>query len=123
MAKKQTDKPFCAGTMTKAQFFSWIRSALRRLSVRWLPKNKALNAVRVAYTGADKRTKWVYKCQDCAKLFKRKDIECDHIVACGSLLDYGDLAGFVKRLFCEQDGYRILCTQCHLKITNESRNA
>jgi hypothetical protein len=37
----------------------------------------------------------------------------DHIVDVGSLKSFEDLGEWTKRLFCETDGLRVLCTACH----------
>lgn len=109
-------------SLTEAQFFSWIRSSLRRLSLRWKPRIEVLKDNRRPYTGESKRTKWEYSCADCKKWFLMKDIEVDHVVPAGSLKSFNDIGPFVERLLCEKDGYQVLCKVCHLKRTNESRS-
>lgn len=106
-------KTRCSGTMTDSQFFGWIRSALRRMSIKWKPKNDYLLSVRSPYVGNDKRTKWVYECQECYKKVKRKEYEVNHKIPCNSLRCFEDLPEFVRKLFCEMDGYEGLCVQCH----------
>lgn len=134
MAKK-VEKPYAGGTMTEAAFFGMMRSALRR--VRWAPKYKALTNAKKYVTmkhddgtpvllksGRNKgkpKTVALYKCADCGKDFRGKDVEVDHIVPCGSLKCWDDLVGFAKRLYCEIDGFRILCKPCHLIRTNKER--
>jgi hypothetical protein len=115
-------KPFCGGTQTSAAFFGWIRSALRRLSVRWKPKNEYLLTVRRPYTGAGKRSKWEYQCQICFKWHIRAHIEVDHKERCGKLKDFNDLGDFCKKLFCEKEGFQALCKECHIKKTNEEKH-
>lgn len=51
----------------------------------------------------------------------QKETQIDHINPAGRLKDYSDLPGFVERLFCEADGLRLLCLDCHQKHTNEER--
>ena len=46
----------------------------------------------------------------------------DHIVPCGSLKSYDDLAGFAERMFCEAMG-SALCKECHQDKTNAERAA
>lgn len=42
----------------------------------------------------------------------------DHVQECGSLRAFEDLPGFVKRLFVEADGLRVVCKRCHHKKTH-----
>jgi hypothetical protein len=39
------------------------------------------------------------------------------------LKDYSDLPGFVERMFCEVEGFQLLCKGCHQTKTNEERKA
>lgn len=111
----------CSNTLTEAGFFSMIRNHARLLSVRWKPKNDYLISIRRPYTGTDKRTKYEYQCQMCLLWFVRKQIELDHIVECGALNCFEDIAGFYERLLCEIDGYQALCKPCHVTKTNSKR--
>lgn len=107
-----------AETMTEAAFFSWLRSALRRLSIKWKPRTEFLKSVRRAYDGPNKKIKWQYPCNKCKEWFIMKDIEVDHITPVGSLKSFSDLGGFCDRLFIEKDGYQILCKRrCHKEKT------
>jgi hypothetical protein len=107
------------GTMTEAQFWSFIRSGLRSKSTRWPPRYHKLHSRRRTVTG--KRHKYEYQCEGCQEWFKQKDIEADHIVACGSLRSWGDLPVFTQRLFCEEEGYQLLCKACHGNKNKEDR--
>lgn len=113
-----------AGTMTEAGFRGWIRSQLRRMSQRWRPIYATLHDGRRAPTATERlsfgnRIKWVNNCQECQKYFPLKDLEVDHIIPCGSLIDIERDAGpFIMRLLCEMDGLRRLCHPCHVSITN-----
>lgn len=107
--------------MTEAQFFSWIRSYARRLSIKWKPRTDYLKSVRRPYKGDNKRVKWEYPCHECRQWLILKNIEVDHIIPCGSLQSFDDIGVFYKNLLCEKDGYVTLCKPCHLKHTNEDR--
>ena len=111
------DKPFAGGTWSKARYFGFIRSNLRR--ARWPVKYQVLTSRRRSYSGANKRQKFEYQCAICEDWRMQKNIQVDHIIPCGSLNCYEDLPGFVERLFCEAEGMRILCKECHKKVTNE----
>lgn len=121
MAKKQVDRPFASGTMTKAAFFSFIRSGLRQKSRRWKPIYDCLNAAKRPSKSKNKRLKWEYRCAKCKKWKARADVTVDHIVPCGSLNTLEDLPMFVKTLFCEIDNLQILCDACHTAKTQKER--
>lgn len=108
-----------ANTMTESEFWSWIRSTLRRLSIYWKPKNEALDKAKRPYTGSNKRQKWEYQCNMCKKYYIKAKVEADHIEPAGTLTCAHDLPGFVERLFCDALGYQILCESCHSKKTND----
>ncbi len=120
MKRKLLERPFCSGTLTNAGFFGLIRSALRRLSIRWKPRTEYLNSVRRPKVNGG-RSKYEYLCESCSTWFIRAHIECDHRISCGSLRNFDDIGPFVQRLLCEKDGFRALCKPCHLKRTKESK--
>lgn len=66
--------------------------------------------------------KWEYQCAKCKKWFADKDIQADHKQPAGTLRTFADLPGFAERLFCEVDGYEMLCKKkCHLQKTLKER--
>lgn len=116
--KRPVLKPRNGGKWTEAQFWSWLRSQLRRSSMRWAPLYKALERVKRPNQSANKRLKWEFQCEECRDWFPRKGVEVDHEPPVGSLLSYDDLPRFVERLFCESDGLRVLCkVNCHAAKT------
>lgn len=107
------------GTMTEAEFWGMIRSALRRRSMFWKPiLQTKLDARRDSQSTTNKRIKYEYQCSKCSNWFPDKEIEVDHYEQPGSLRNSDDLKGFVERLFCEKEGFRILCETCHRENTN-----
>ncbi len=102
-----------SGTMTEAGFMGWVRSLLRRGTLKWKPRNDALILARRPYDGPDKRRKWEYECAICGLYFPRKQVEVDHKDEAGTLTSLDDLPGFVERLFCEVEWLRVLCKECH----------
>jgi hypothetical protein len=58
----------------------------------------------------------------CKRWFPEKETQLDHIVECGSLREFSDLPGFVERLFCESDGFQVLCKGCHNKKTHKKES-
>lgn len=103
------------GTWTEARYFGFIRSALRAAFMKWGPKNAAKLNAKIGHNQ--------YVCAECEGVFGNKDVQVDHIEPCGSLKDYGDLPGFVERMFCEVEGFQLLCKGCHQTKTNEERKA
>ena len=119
---QRVEKTRAGGRWTEAKFFGFIRSALRSASIRWPPKADALRDSRIPYMGVDNpRQKWQYPCHQCGEWFMGKEVQADHIVPCGSLRCFADLPGFVERMFCEQEGFRILCKPCHKTVTAAER--
>ena len=115
----KVEKPHNGGEWSKARLMGFIRSTLRRSSTRWNPRALALKEARRASQSDNKRLKWEFRCNSCGGWFARKDVEADHIVPAGSLRDFDDLPGFARRLFCEKDGFEILCkAECHHKKTH-----
>lgn len=129
MAKRKTtvERPYCGGRWTKARFFSFIRSALRKASIKWPPLQDVMKLNRRPYVGPRKNVKWEHQCNMCKQWFLGTQIERDHIVECGSLSDWDDIPGFCRRLFCEVEGVQKLCVKCHVKKhqkeADEERNA
>lgn len=129
MAKKKSTKgkartpPFPAyPSWTTAKFFGFLRSALRAGYNKWPAKWDVLTEAKREYKGADKRCKWEYKCAECEKYYKAKEVSVDHIDPAGSLNTFDDVGPFVKRLFCGVDGLQVLCKQCHTSKTARERS-
>lgn len=106
------------GRYTEAGFWAFVRSGLRQKWSRWGPRYDALEAARRKSKSDNKRLKWEFQCSRCKCWFPQKEVEVDHLIACGSLKSWDDIAGFAKRLFVEQDMLRVLCKPCHLIITH-----
>ena len=103
-------------TWTEAAFWQFLRSGLRRMSMRWPPiARDAIQAARRPYVGPNKRQKWEFQCSECGEWNMRKRVQVDHIEECGTLKSWQDFATFAERLFCEVDGLRVLCSTCHGK--------
>lgn len=108
------------GTMTESQYWSHIRSALRRAFRYWKPIQRTKMEARRPYRGSEKRRKWEYQCSSCGNWFPDKEVEVDHIIPVGTLKCGDDLKGFVERLSTE-DGYQVLCKSCHKEKTQKER--
>lgn len=114
MAKRRVPRCRAGGEWTGAQYWQFIRSALRKAAQRYPPVvRQALETVkRPSQSKTNPRLKWEYQCAACGLWYARKLVRVDHIYPCGSLTSYDDLPGFVARLFCEPDELRVLCIDC-----------
>jgi hypothetical protein len=101
--------------LTEQKLLQLLRSALRRASVRWPPKNAAKYAARVEQmvnplTG---RVGWFSECAQCHSLVPEKFVQADHVVPVGSMKreTIGEQA--VRMFPFSSSEYQILCKGCH----------
>lgn len=108
-----------AGTWTESQYFSKIRSALRNAFRYWKPIQLAYEIASRPSQSSNKRLKKEYQCNHCKEWFPRKEVECDHIIECGSLKSLEEISQFIQRLSIEDiSGFQILCkSKCHKEKT------
>lgn len=122
MAKRiKLTKTRNAGKWTESEYFSRVRSALRRVFRYWIPMQKALELASRPSQSDNKRLKKEYQCAKCKKWRKRNDMQIDHKVECGSLKTYDDIVPFLQRLTVEDiNAYQILCKNtCHKQKTKK----
>jgi hypothetical protein len=126
--KYKVPRPRNAGTMTEAEYWGKVRSALRMAFRYWRPMKLAMNRytrkVRVLNTKTNRmNTKKEIQCQMCMQWFREDGdvkIHKDHINEVGSLKSYDDLAEFLQRLTDENiENYQPLCKPCHDKKTHK----
>jgi 5-methylcytosine-specific restriction endonuclease McrA len=108
---------------TTAAYWSFVRSGLRAKFTRWPPKYEVIRAAKRELKVKVGNQKFEYQCAECLDWFKQKETEVDHIVACGSLKTFSDLAGFVERMFCSQEHLQVVCKVCHKAKTAADRKA
>ena len=108
-------------TLTESAFWGFIRSTLRNASRWWKPIAQCKLNSRRTYKGVNKLQKWEYLCNHCNNWFMDKQVQVDHIIDCGTLTCSKDVAGFIERLFCEEQGFQTLCKECHQIKTNSVR--
>jgi len=112
------------GQWTQSKFNSFIKSALRSASSRWPPKYQT---IAEAFTGSkiNENTGRIakhYKCAVCGNDFPNKEIQVDHI---DPVIDPN--VGFVnwdvviERMFCEKEGFQVICKPCHKVKTQAER--
>ena len=128
----KNNKEYCQGTMTTAGLRSFIMSGLRSKSLRWRPRSAAIAKVCVGkgINPATGRECKLHKCPDCDGLFPQNQMQADHVEpvvplegfpAMAELFLGYDWTEVVKRLFCESEGFRVLCKTCHAKVTADER--
>jgi hypothetical protein len=109
-----------AGTWSESEYFSRIRSSLRRVFRYFLPMQLALKKASRPSQSSNKKLKTEYQCAHCLHWFPRKFVEIDHKQEAGSLKCYDDIVPFIIRLTSENiDDYQILCKPDHLAKTKE----
>jgi len=120
MSKKYND-----GNWTDARFHSFIKSALRRASMRWPPKGKVLKEARTE--------RGVYTCRgynrsshsvpNSIKVDGKRvqNVYVDHIVPVIGPEGFVSWDEVIKRMFINSEGLQVLCKGCHDKKTKEER--
>lgn len=123
MAKRiKADKTHNNNTITESEYFSKIRSGLRRTFMYWRPMMVALENASRKYTGENKRIKKEYLCAGCGEWFIRKNVQIDHKIPCGSLKNFDDIVPFIQRLTVEApESFIVFCKNCHQVKTNHER--
>jgi hypothetical protein len=113
-----------ANTMTEAEYWGKVRSALRKAFASWRPAQEAAKRAECGSRTNPKtgRQKKVYLCIKCLKTGFREEMQLDHIEPCGSLRSAEDLAVFLERLTCEDSSrFQLLHKTCHQEKTNSQR--
>ena len=108
---------------TRAKFFGFLRSNLRLAWNKYPPKYEALKDAFVGRKTNEDTGKLAkhYKCAKCRGEFPAKKVQVDHKIEVGTLKHWSDIEGFARRLFCSKDDLRVVCKECHQKITNKNR--
>lgn len=104
-----------------------IINALRRVS-RWVPaKQEAMRRAQVRLeVGKTKKGKpkyrVFYKCLKCKGLFKREEVNADHISPIiNPITGFKDWNEYINNLFCTYEKLQILCIECHKIKTNQEK--
>ena len=84
----------------------WLTNKLRRLSYQWPPRREAITRARTE--------RGVYTCNICRGSFGPKEIQLDHIhPVVDEEAGFIDWNTYIDRLFCDVDGFQVLCKTCH----------
>lgn len=110
MSDEKKKKP-----MTDAQKKGFVVNTLRRASYRWPGRNDALKDANIGRNQ--------YKCAMCPsdKIHPRKGVQIDHISPVVPLEGWDSWDGFIKRMFCEKDGYQVICIEHHDEKTKSEK--
>ena len=123
MVKKVVVKPYNNGEWTVARYNSFVMSALRK--ARWPIKYSALRRAFVK-NGVNPKTGRkckLHRCAECKGLFMQKEVAIDHIETVTPLTGFVSWDDTISRLFCEIEGFQILCKPCHAIKTKEENTA
>ena len=110
----------------------WLISQLRRLSMKWPPRNRVYKANRRELPRQIKKDGTPYKkayfehqCNSCKEWFRASNITMDHIEPVVDIEGYSHLSDeefigkFASSLFCYEENWQKLCTTCHDNKTKE----
>jgi 5-methylcytosine-specific restriction endonuclease McrA len=108
-----------SNTWTEAKFNGFIKSLLRKGTMRWGP----INVV--------KKSAWVergkYLCAGCDQVVPltlngSKNVFVDHVKpVVDPAVGFKDWDTYISRMFCEQENLQVLCKACHDVKSSEER--
>lgn len=111
----------------------WLIWQIRRLSYRWPPRNECLREAGRTRNqfernpGVDprkvtRRVRNFFECADCEKIFPRRGVSVDHVdPVVQPKIGWESWDIYLARLFCDAEGYQILCNECHDSKTEKER--
>lgn len=121
--KRDIPRPHNGGEWTKARMQSFIKSALR--GARWPQKYVCIEKAVVGYginPKTNRRCK-MHRCAECGGEFPAKQMQADHIIPVIGEEGFKDWNTFIERLYCEADGFRAICRDCHAVKTKQENAA
>jgi hypothetical protein len=111
------------GRWTEARFNSFIKSLLRKGTMKWPPKTETLKNSRVE--------KGVYRCDGCkqdvpvtVKIDDKRvrNVFVDHVVPIVPPdLGFTTWDTYINNMFCDSSNLQTLCSACHTTKTMEER--
>lgn len=120
----KTIKTRNSGTWTEARWRSFIVSMLRKNTNRWGPRNNVKKSARwhKKITNANGRLVYHSICAKCHKKVPETTSSVDHILpVVDPYTGFVDWNTYMERLFCEEEGFQVLCNPCHTKKTKGER--
>ena len=109
--------------MTNSKLKSWLISGLRRMTMRYPPRNEALRAAKTEKKINEKtgRIAQHYRCAGCKEEFPAKGVCVDHTTpVIEPEVGFIDWNTYIVRMFCSVENLQVLCSSCHdLKSSKE----
>lgn len=124
MAKARVPKTRASGTMSEAAYRGFIRSLLRKGSMRWRPKSEVKKKARhpVKLPGKTARPVFHCTCASCGKLVPETESAVDHInPIVDPAVGFTTWDDFIHNLYCEEEGLQVLCNPCHHEKTQAEK--
>jgi hypothetical protein len=92
----------------------FLIATLRRSTYRYLPREECRRAAKVS--------RGKYMCRFCEKIVARKDTKIDHILPVINPVEgFVSWDKYIERMFCGQEGFQLLCKECHDRKTKVER--
>jgi len=121
LPRKIVEKPYNNGQWTQSRYNSFVKSALRKASIKWPPKYQVLKESQVGkkINKRSGRLAMHHECASCKNHFPSSVCSVDHIVPIiDPELGFISWDDTITRMFCEASGLQVLCKPCHDEKTN-----
>lgn len=106
---------------------TWLVPRLRRISIYWRGRNEAYHDARSEvnvgkFKNGKPKKKVLFECAHCNDFFDRKEVQADHIEDIAHVNGFTNWEDYITKLFCEKDGFQILCLDCHFMKSEYERS-
>lgn len=101
--------------MTNSRLKSWLISGLRRMTMRYPPRNEALRTAKTEKKINEKTGRMAqhYRCAECLQEFPAKEVQVNHIDPVIGDSGFIDWDTYIERMFCPVENLNVLCRTCH----------
>lgn len=111
----------------KPNIKTWLVPKLRRHSFTWRPRKEAQDRARIELPPKlkkdgtpGKKPQVRYRCNHCDEVFKSTEIVLDHVIpVVEPKTGWKGWDAYIESLFCDSDGFQVLCVPCHDIKTDE----
>jgi hypothetical protein len=97
----------------KQTLHSFLIPKLRKYSYWWKERMEALKDAKV--------DEGLYKCAICENGFPRASVHLDHKEPVVKIEGFTTWDDFINRLYCNKEGFQVLCIDCH-KVKTDTEN-